>query len=85
MSGDDAIPANNGTVITVSQIIKAVMSLAAKAELGALFINCREAIPTRHALEIMGHKNLPHPTTDRQDYSTGGGHRQHSKQAPKIY
>ena len=61
MSKDDAIPANNGAILTVSQIIKAVMSSAAEAKLGALFINCREAIPARHALEIMGHKQPPTP------------------------
>ena len=36
MSNDDAIPANNGAILTVSQIIKAVMSSAAEAKLGAL-------------------------------------------------
>ena len=41
MSNDDAIPSNNGAVLTVSQIIKSVMSSDAEAELGALFINCR--------------------------------------------
>ena len=61
MSNDDAIPSNNGVILTVSQIIKAVMSSAAEDELGALFINCREAIPARHALEIMGHKQPPTP------------------------
>ena len=61
MSKDDAIPANNGAILTVSQIIKAVMSSSAEAELGALFINCREAIPARQALEIMGQKQPPLP------------------------
>ena len=61
MSNDDAIPSNNGAVLTVSQIIKAVMSSAAEAELGALFVNCREAIPARHVLEIMGHEQPPTP------------------------
>ena len=61
MSKDDAIPAKNGFILTVSQIIITVMSSAAEAELGALLINCREAIPARHALEIMGHKQSPTP------------------------
>ena len=39
MSKDDATPANNGAILTVYQIIKAVMSSASEAELGALFIN----------------------------------------------
>ena len=56
MSNDSAIPTNNRAVFTISQIIKEVISSAAEAELGALFINCREAIPARHALEAMGHE-----------------------------
>ena len=61
MSNDSVVPSNNGSVLAISQIIKAVMSSAAEAELGSLFINCREAIPARHALETMGHKQPPTP------------------------
>ena len=61
MSTDSADPPNNGTVLTIAQIIKNVMSSAAEAELGALFINCREAVPARHTLEEMGHKQPPTP------------------------
>jgi hypothetical protein len=46
ISNNDPIPANNGAVYTTSQIIKAVMSSAAEAEIGALYINCGEAIPS---------------------------------------
>ncbi len=45
MSNNDAIPSNNGAILTISQIIKEVMSSAAEAEIGALYINCRGAIP----------------------------------------
>ena len=38
MARNEEIPANNGAVMNFSQIIKAVMSSAAEAELGALFI-----------------------------------------------
>jgi hypothetical protein len=51
---------NNGAILTIAQIIKAVMSLAAEAEVGALYINCREAIPACHTLEFIGH---PQPLT----------------------
>ena len=61
MSSDNADPPNNGAVLTIAQIIKNVMSSAAEAELGALFINCREAIPARHALIEMGHPQPPTP------------------------
>ena len=40
-SEDKEDPQNNGAVLTISQIIKAVMSSAAEAELGALYINSR--------------------------------------------
>jgi hypothetical protein len=61
MSNNIAKPPNNGAILTFAQIIKAVMSLAAKAEVGHLYINCREAIPTRHTLEFMGHPQPPTP------------------------
>ena len=61
MSSDTDTPPNNGAVMTIVQIIKAVMSSAAEAELAALFINCQEAVPARHSLEEMGHKQPPTP------------------------
>jgi hypothetical protein len=45
MSNDEAIPSNNGAILTILQIIKAVMSSTAEAEIAALYINCKEAIP----------------------------------------
>ena len=61
MSNNSAIPQNNGAVVTTAQIIKAVMSSAAEAKMGSLFINCCEAILARQALEEMGHKQSPTP------------------------
>ncbi len=61
MSNNTAKLPNNGAILTIAQIIKAVMSLAAEAEVGALYINCREAIPTCHTLELMGHPQPPTP------------------------
>ena len=61
MSNDSSIPANNRAVVTIYQIIKAVMSSMVEAEMGALFINFKEAIPARHALKTMGHKQPPTP------------------------
>jgi hypothetical protein len=61
MSSNTAKPPNNGAILTIAQIIKAVMSLAAEAEVGALYINCREVIPARHTLELMGHPQPPTP------------------------
>ncbi len=55
MSNNTAKPPNNGAILTTVQIIKAVMSLATDAKVGALYINCREAVPARQTLEFMGH------------------------------
>jgi hypothetical protein len=72
MSSDVPIPPDgNGAVLTVAQIIKAVMSSAAEAELAALYINAREAVYIRQILTEMGH---PQPRTPIQtDNSTASG------------
>ena len=61
ISNNATYPPNSGSVLTVAKIIKSIMSSAAEAELSALFINCREAIPARQALSEMGHKQQPTP------------------------
>ena len=61
MSDNSADPPNNGAVLNIAQIIKSVMSSAAEAELGALFINSKQAIPARNTLEEMGHRQPPTP------------------------
>ena len=48
LSDNSKDPTDNGAVLNVAQIIKNVMSSAAEAELGALFINSRQAIPHWH-------------------------------------
>jgi len=63
MSANDDIPTNNGAVLNISQIIRAVMSSAAEAELGALLINAKTAVSMRHTLEELGH---PQPRTPIQ-------------------
>jgi hypothetical protein len=52
-------PANNGAVLNIAQLIKAVMSSAAKAKLGALYINACKAVPQRQLFEEMGHPQPP--------------------------
>ncbi len=64
-------PPDNGTILNISKILKAVMSSAAKAELGALYINAREAIPMRLLLKEMDHKQPPTPI--QTDNSTAHG------------
>ena len=71
MSSNVANPRNNGAVLNIAQLIKAVMSSAAEAELGALYINAREAVPMRQLLTEMGHAQ---PSTPIQtDNSTACG------------
>jgi hypothetical protein len=55
MAGNEDIPINNGAVLNISQIIRAVMSLAAEAKLGALFINIKTAVSMQCTLKEMGH------------------------------
>jgi hypothetical protein len=71
LSDNDEDPTNNGAVLNVSKVIKAVMSSAVEAELGALFINAKIAVPMRKTLEELGH---PQPQTPVQtDNSTAYG------------
>ena len=42
MAGNEDTPRNNGAVLNMSQVIKAVMSSADEAKLGALFINAKQ-------------------------------------------
>eukprot|EP00804_Cyclotella_cryptica_P004234 CCRYP_014561-RA/>CCRYP_014561-RA protein AED:0.46 eAED:0.44 QI:0/0/0/1/0/0/2/0/303 len=61
LSEDDPSPHNNGAILTLTQIIKPVMSSAAEAALGTLYINAREAVPQRHLLKELGHPQPPTP------------------------
>ncbi len=44
LAGTEEIPINNRAVLSIFQIIKAVMSSAAEAELDGLFINLKTAV-----------------------------------------
>jgi hypothetical protein len=61
MSSNTKDPSKNEAVLNMAQIIILVMSSAAKAELGALYVNPRNAIPQRQLLEEMGHPQPPTP------------------------
>jgi hypothetical protein len=71
MAGQEEIPLNNGAILNISQIIKLVMSLAAEAELGALFINAKTAVPMRKTLKELRHSQPPTPM--QTDNSTAYG------------
>ena len=64
-------PPNNGAILNVVEIIKAVMSSVSEAELGALFINAKKAVEERTILKEMGHPQPPTPI--QTDNSTAEG------------
>ena len=70
-SEDVPDPNDNGALHTEAGIIKAVMSSAAEAEMGGLFINAKKAVPIRRTLEELGHKQPPTPI--QTDNSTACG------------
>jgi hypothetical protein len=61
LSLDTENPINNGAVLDIAQLIKAVMSSTAEAELGALYINAHKALLQCQTLAEMGHKQPPTP------------------------
>jgi hypothetical protein len=63
IAGKDEIPINNGAVLNILQIIRAVMSSTAEAELGALFINAKTSVSMQQTLIKLGH---PQPRTPIQ-------------------
>jgi hypothetical protein len=71
LSSDVQFLPNNGAVLNIAQIINAVMSLAAEAKMGALFLNAKETVHMQCILHKMGH---PQPCTSIQmDNSTAEG------------
>ena len=81
-SSDVSDPPNNGAVLNISKILKAVMSSAAEAELGALYINANEAVPMRQLLTEMGHKQPKTPI--QTDNTTAYGVVNHNIQPRHI-
>ena len=51
----------NGAIFSLSGILKFVVASAAEAELGALFLNCKEGKIMRLILEELGHQQPPTP------------------------
>jgi hypothetical protein len=77
LTNNDEHPPNNGAILTVATIIKAVMSSAAEAELGALYLNAKEAVYIQQILTKMGH---PQPKTPIQtdNFDDRGSNKQQS-------
>ena len=55
LSTIDNFPQNNGVILNTVQIMKAVISSTAEAELGALFINMKQAMLMQQTLHELGH------------------------------
>jgi hypothetical protein len=71
LSKDVPLPPNNGAIHNAAEIIKTVMSSAAEAETGALYINARKAVEEQNILQEVGHKQPPTPI--QTDNSTAEG------------
>ena len=71
MSNNTEFPPNNGAVLTVAKIIKAVMSSVAEDELGSLFIKCKEPIRARQPWNKCGKNN--HQIPVQTDNTTSRG------------
>jgi hypothetical protein len=71
LSLDTEDPINNGAVLNIPQLIKAVMSPTVEAELGTLYINAREAVPQCQTLAEMGHKQPPTPMQTNNSTALG--------------
>ena len=59
LSQNDPMSKWNGAILTISQIIKFIISSAAEAELGTLYIMAKEMVPTCQTLIEMGWKQPP--------------------------
>jgi hypothetical protein len=62
----------NGAILIISKVLKHVMSSAAEAEIGAVFINAKVGSVLRTTLEELGHKQPP--TTMETDNTTSTGY-----------
>ena len=81
MAGKEEIPINNGAVLNISQKIRAVMSSAAEAELGSLFINAKTAVSMRQTLIELRHPQPQCKQTTQQHmrYSQTKSYHKHSR------
>jgi hypothetical protein len=61
----------NGAILIVSKVLKHVMSSAAEAEIGAVFINAKEGAVLRTTLEELGHNHSPTPMETDNTTATG--------------
>jgi hypothetical protein len=61
----------NGTILIIGRVLRNVMSSAAEAEIGAVFINAKKGAVLRTTLEELGHKQPPTPMETDNTTATG--------------
>jgi hypothetical protein len=61
----------NGAILIIGKVLKHVMSSAAEAEIGAVFINAKEGAVIRTTLEELGHEHPPTPMETDNTTATG--------------
>jgi hypothetical protein len=61
----------NGAILIISKVLKHLMSSAAEAEIGAVFINAKEGAVLRTTLEELGHPQPPTPMETDNTTATG--------------
>jgi hypothetical protein len=61
----------NGVILIIGKVLKHVMSSAAEAEIGAVFINAKEGAVLRTTLEELGQKQPPTPMETDNTTATG--------------
>ena len=81
----DVHPANNGAILNIAQIIKNVMSSAAKSELGALYIVAREAVYIRSILSEFGAQTSKNTSPDRQLHRRRSNKQQNTAKKNQSY
>ena len=71
ISENEPFPPNNRAIHNVAEMIKAVMSSAAEAELGALYVNASKAVEECQILEEMGHPQPSRPIQTENSTAEG--------------
>jgi hypothetical protein len=61
----------NGAILIISTVLKYIMSSAAEAEIGAVFLNAKKVTILRTTLEELGHPQPPTPLQTDNTTSTG--------------
>jgi hypothetical protein len=69
--GNDTNTDKKGAISVISKVLKHVMSSAADAEIGAVFINAKEGAVLRTTLLELGHKQPPTPMETDNTTATG--------------